>query len=113
MSHVNLRVHVVHPVRGEVLQLPSREHRFHEIFRNVGGEFVAQIAAGDSAGLDGHLILHEVLVAVAALTEMELKMGALLAGEIAADVFEEEGRELPALHQRAFPKCGASRVRNA
>ncbi len=52
-------------------------------------------------------------VAVAAFTEVEFEVLAALDGEIAADVFEEEFRELPALHERAPPKCGASMVRNA
>src|SRR5688500_14100170 len=95
------------------LQFASREYCLDEVFGNIGGEFVAQFAAGDLAGLDGHLVLHEVLVAVAAFGEVEFEMLAALDGEIAADVVEKEFRELPALHECAAPKCGASMVRNA
>jgi hypothetical protein len=44
---------------------------------------------------------------------MEFEMRSALDGKVAADVIEEEFRELPALHARALPKCGASMVRNA
>src|SRR5688500_9233708 len=95
------------------LDFAGREYGLHECFGNVLGELVAQITAGDLAGLDGHLVLHQVLVAVAALREMEFEMLPALDGKIAADIVEEEFGELPAFHARALPKCGASIVRNA
>ena len=100
-------------VSSEISDLAGSQDGLDQVFGNVPRQLVAHLAAGDFAGLDRHFVLYEIFVAVAALGEMKLEVGAALGGKVAADVLEQEFRELAALHFAGLPKWGASMVRRA
>ena len=89
---------------GVLLDLGARrDHGLDEVLGD-GSHLVAQLIAGDLAGLDGHFVLNQVFVAVLTLTEMELEVLAALGRELAAHVVHQKIREFTAFHDAAVLK---------
>src|SRR5262249_26989174 len=93
---------------------PSAENGLDKLLGRVGGG--RRVLGGRKRGLlkpNGLLITVEVRDAPGALGEVLVKLGPLLAGHVAEQVFVQKLGELATIHTLPRRKCGSSSERSA